>query len=82
MIVIGAKYSYYELKNRYSAIVERKLSENTKTDFPDTEIMFVFKELYIEKGVNASDELLLVTTRLFRATSTEYIRFIQELPNY
>lgn len=69
----GAKYSYHELKNRYSTIVERKLLENTKTDYPDTKIMFVFKELYEEKGVHASDELLLVTTRVFRATSTEYI---------
>lgn len=70
----GAQYNCDELKRQYLHKVARKLAENTHTKYPDTKILLILQELYTDKGVKASNELLNHTIKLFRAISTEYIR--------
>lgn len=69
----GAKYEKGELKEDYCIIVKKYLSENMATSYPDTKVKNIFKQLYNNKDVNASEELVMVTTKLFRILSTEYI---------
>lgn len=69
----GAKYEKGELKEDYCIMVKKFLSENTTTDYPDTKVNNIFKILYNNKDVNASDELVMMTTKLFRILSTEDI---------
>lgn len=70
----GAQYACDELKERYLNMVVCRLAENTRTQYPDTKILLVLQALYEDKGVEASDELLNHTAKLFRIASTEYIR--------
>lgn len=70
----GAPYESSELKEQYRRAVARRLAENKQTKYPDTKIISALQELYVQKKILASDELLSHTIRLFRAASTEYIR--------
>lgn len=70
----GAPYESSELKEQYRRVVAQRLAENKQTKYPDTKIILALQQLYAQKGVSASDELLSHTVRLFRAASTEYLR--------
>lgn len=70
----GAEYTQEELKKRYLEIVECRLAKKNDTRYPDIKIIYVLKELYAEKGVNADPVLLNSTITILRVASTEYIR--------
>lgn len=70
----GAKYEINEIKEAYLHEVKVELDKNTKTKHPDMRIQTAFYRLYKNKGVEASDELVEYTARLFRGLSTEYIK--------
>lgn len=69
----GAHFKSFELKQDYLDLVGQRLSENQKTKYPDVKVIFILKELYRRKGMEASGELLEQTVKLFRIASTEYI---------
>lgn len=70
----GAPYASGRLKEQYHSIITQRLAKNKQTKYPDTKVVLALRELYVQKGVAASDELLSHTVRLFRAASTEYIQ--------
>lgn len=74
----GARYTPKELKNAYNMEVAKE-KEQTKKAHPafkhiDIRLEHVFARLYQNKGVLASEELVLYTAQAFRAVSTKYIR--------
>lgn len=73
----GAKYTWRELKNRYEQLVQeeiKKIPPEKYTTTPEPQILFVFKQLFSEKGVEVSDELAEYTGRVFRSLSIKYIK--------
>lgn len=74
----GAPYTPKELKAAYHAGVleEKEQTKKAHPDFMHIDIRLerVFDQLYQNKGVLASEELVLYTAQAFRAISTKYIR--------
>lgn len=70
----GAIYSALELKKDYLAQCEKLLSEPSKYNNPEIEILDVFRFLYMTKEVNPSDDLVLRTAQFFRILSTKYLK--------
>ncbi len=81
-----AQYSPKDLKAAYLKLVKKeqallitkKPAQINRNDSheatPEIDIKAVFKKLYTNKNVAASEELVLHTGQFFRALSTEYIR--------
>ena len=79
-----AHYSPEELQKAYGKLVkgkEQALKSTLEQDAryaheasPEIEITDVFRELYLQKGVEASEELIVHTGQFFRVLSTEYVR--------
>lgn len=69
----GAPYKANEIKKRYIAEVNNLLSE-CKYDYPDIDILTVFNELYLFKGISVNTQCLEHTAEFFRILSTRYIR--------
>lgn len=66
----GAIYNSSNLKKDYSSLVNKHLSLSN-VDYPDFNIEDVFKELFINKNVFPSKELIKDTAHLFRILSIE-----------
>ena len=69
----GAPYRANEIKKRYIVEVNKLLSK-CKYDYPDIDVLTVFNELYLFKGVKVNIECLEHTAQIFRILSTRYIR--------
>lgn len=69
----GAPYKAKEIKKRYTVEVNRLLSK-CKYDYPDIDVLAVFNELYLIKGVNVNTQCLEHTAEFFRIMSTRYIK--------
>ncbi len=75
----GALYTERELKEKYHEVTSEALSKKRASNavryahesFPEIVIEDVFKSLYKEKGVNASEELVLHTAQWFRVITTK-----------
>lgn len=65
----GADYTAHELRDAYACGVNEALNF-----MEEIQVEAVFKQLYQAKGIAAEDALVLETCRLFRDTSTEYLR--------
>ncbi|MBN2794412.1 MAG: HAD family hydrolase [Clostridia bacterium] len=61
------------IKNLYHNLVEKHLKEVMHTNYPDIEILKVFKDLYNHFGVEADDVKVKYTAEIFRCLSTDYI---------
>lgn len=78
----GAVYMPDELRSAYHGVINSMLDklseENTihysHESFPEIKIEEAFRTLYTCKGVTPSDELLVHTCQLFRATSMERLK--------
>ena len=85
----GAAYKPEELRTAYLALVEGKESaqkERTQKEeqgkavqyaheaYPEIPIEEVFLDLYMAKGVNPSEALVLHTGQMFRALSTHHVK--------
>lgn len=73
----GAEYSPKELEKRYFGAVnelEAEAKSRAEYEYPEIDISRVFRLLYREKGVSASDELSEKTAWEFRRASTKFIR--------
>lgn len=70
----GAIYTPNELENSYKELVKSYLSKITNTKHPDFPLENIFSTLYINKGVNPSDNLIHDTAHFFRILSIKYIR--------
>lgn len=78
----GALYAAKELKERYhwltgEALLKKQASDSVQyahESFPEIVIEDVFEALYKEKGVEASDELVLNTAQWFRVITTKKLR--------
>ena len=70
----GALYSSNELKDSYEKLVKANLSSITNTKYPDFPLENIFSKLYIDKGINPSNELINDTAHLFRILSIKYIK--------
>ncbi|MGN1050956.1 MAG: HAD family hydrolase, partial [Acutalibacteraceae bacterium] len=74
----GACYSTEGITDLYKKLCSKE-KEKVRKRFPsytniDINIEKVFKELYEEKGVSPSVEMVFLTCNLFRCLSTKYIR--------
>lgn len=70
----GALYTSNELKDSYEKLVKANLSSITNTKYPDFPLENIFSKLYIDKGINPSNELITDTAHLFRILSIKYIK--------
>ncbi len=74
----GANYSYKELHSEYLRLVEKEktLAQRRHKEYSGVDIKLekVFKQLYKQKGVNASKNEILFTAEAFRCYSTKYIK--------
>ena len=74
----NAPYSPQELKKEYHRLVKNeKISvKNAHPNFTniDVKIDNVFKNLYLNKGVDATETTIQMTAQFFRAISTKYIK--------
>ncbi len=69
----GAVYDYKELKKAYITAVKNALKANTKTKYPDIRLVSVFEKLYLNKGANVDNAVVIQTMRTFRILSTEHL---------
>ncbi len=78
----GAIYTPDELKKEYRRLckIEDKKFEGKK--YFEINIDYVFKALYEQKGVHASDELVRFTGEMFRIVSTEFIKYYDGVPEF
>ncbi|TDT72254.1 putative hydrolase of the HAD superfamily [Hypnocyclicus thermotrophus] len=74
----GAIYSADELKKSYLNKA-KKYYEANKSEAPDIKIEKVFEELYLDKTLDISQELILSTCKLFRILSTKYIKLYENV---
>lgn len=70
----GAPYSPLELKNSYRSLADKALKKPSLYEHKEIQIEYVFEELYMNKGIHPSSELLIHTCELFRILSTDYLR--------
>lgn len=73
----GAVYSSSELKDSYKTMVKLKLNSCINTKYPDYPLEIVFSDLYKQKGVYPSEELIKDTAHLFRILSIKYIKLYE-----
>lgn len=73
---VGACYRADALKEAYLSHVENLLEKRRKkgADFPDIDLIKVFKYLYTSKNVKVSKETLKETAKFFRILSLDYVR--------
>ncbi len=72
----GAYYTAEALRDSYQSEVELRLDKKRSkgVDFPDIDLVKVFRHLYKVKNVKASKQVLTETAKFFRILSLEYIR--------
>lgn len=71
----GAVYSTEEIHTNYDQLVHEALEKSRKkgVDFPDFDVLKVFKKLYKIKGISPSTHILKETARIFRFLSLDYV---------
>ncbi len=73
----GAPYAAKELNAAYDKYVQEAIEAvppECYTTRPEPQILYVFKKLYTEKGIECNDELASLTGRFFRMLTIKYIR--------
>lgn len=70
----GAKYTPEDLKITYDSKVKKLQESFTNTIYPDFPLEKIFKELYEDKAVVPSDELIEDTAHVFRTLSIKYLK--------
>ncbi len=73
----GASYTGKELNKCYNDLLSKEIKRIPKkkyTTHPEPQIENVFKELYAQKGVKMSKEMINYTCRIFRSLSIQHIR--------
>lgn len=70
----GAKYTPQDLKITYDSKVKKLQESFTNTRYPDFPLEKIFKELYEDKAVVPSDELIEDTAHVFRTLSIKYLK--------
>lgn len=77
LAMYGATYTPAELKKAYKRSVQGEIEavpHERYTVKPEPQLLNVFKQLYLEKGIEASDDLVTFTGRAFRALSLDFIK--------
>ncbi len=71
----GALYSPKELKSEYKHLADCKESAGDSHEaYPEIQIEEVFRALFIAKGIQPGDSLVLHAGQFFRVLTTEYLR--------
>ena len=70
----GAKYSAIELRESYKSLLKLNFDCITNTDYPDFPLENIFGQLYIDKNISPSNELVYDTAHFFRTLSIKYIK--------
>lgn len=72
----GADFSSIELKNAYSEEVNQLLEKKRMkgVEYPDIDILKVFKNLFKSKNIESSRNIALEMARFFRVISLDYVR--------
>lgn len=70
----GAAYSISELKKEYSKLCSIEEERVKKLGLSEIRIEEVFKKLFINKGIDISDEVVNTTCEFFRIISTEFVK--------
>ncbi|WP_408732823.1 HAD family hydrolase [Clostridium butyricum] len=70
----GAKYTPEDLKITYDSKVKKLQESFTNTRYPDFPLEKIFKELYEDKAVVPSDELIENTAHVFRILSIKHLK--------
>ena len=70
----GAKYTPEDLKITYDSKVKKLQESFTNTIYPDFPLEKIFKELYEDKAVVPSDELIENTAHVFRILSIKHLK--------
>ncbi|POO86641.1 HAD family hydrolase [Clostridium sp. 3-3] len=70
----GAKYTPEDLKITYDSKVKKLQESFTNTIYPDFPLEKIFKELYEDKAVVPSNELIENTAHVFRILSIKHLK--------
>lgn len=70
----GAKYTAKDLRVGYDIKVKKLQESFTNTKYPDFPLEKIFKELYEDKDVVPSNELIEDTAQFFRILSTKHLK--------
>lgn len=75
---LGAEYTKTELKREYKKLCN-SLQEKLKEDYGEIELKEAFYQLFAQKGVNPSEELVLYVAQTFRVLSRKYVSVYPEI---
>lgn len=70
----GALYNHLELKRAYLRLCKEEEKKFVGKENYEITIDNVFENLYKEKGINPSEELVRCTCEIFRITSTKFVK--------
>lgn len=70
----GATYDPQELQDLYENLVKAEKQKIKDTNYQDFPIEIVFKKLYQNKDISASDQLITDTAHFFRINSIKYLK--------
>lgn len=70
----GASYTSSDLQKSYNDLVKANLDDCVNTKYPDFPLEKVFSSLYLAKGIEPSQELVVDTAQLFRVLSIKYLK--------
>ncbi|WP_160690771.1 HAD family hydrolase [Clostridium sp. C2-6-12] len=70
----GAYYNGKDLKNSYRRKVKEKQLAINITKYPDFPIEEVFKSIFEDKEIRASEEIIKTVAQMFRVLSIKYIK--------
>lgn len=74
----GAKYKPMELKRRYIALCREEEQKIIGFDYPEVDVLKVFKRLFEEKNVKMDDKSCTLIGQFFRVTSTKFVKLYDE----
>lgn len=74
----GAEYKPMELKRRYIALCREEEQKIIGFDYPEVDVLKVFKRLFEEKNVKMDDKSYTLIGQFFRVTSTKFVKLYDE----
>ena len=70
----GAVYKPVELKKEYERLCIEEEKKLSKYDYPEADVVKVFKKLFANKGVNMDKKTCVIVGQFFRVISTKYVK--------
>lgn len=73
----GAYYDAEELKEKYYAVIDKIISGNPETAFPEIDVEYIFYKLFKDKEIKPKKRMARDAAKVFRMLSTNYIEVFE-----